>query len=155
MNDILAPFIGSLLDRGLVDLKIDGNSDEHFNNRLKLQKYVFLAKYYGLDMKYDFNMYLHGPYSQALATDYYALAKKPQILVKPTNTIISDKFFETVTHKDIDWLEAASTLLSLNKTFRDRQSLLDRTITMKEHISSEKIKSVLADLDYSKLISFE
>ncbi len=53
-----------------------GESEEHFNNRLKIQKYVYLVKYYGLDMNYDYNTYLHGPYSQQLAWDYYSLAKK-------------------------------------------------------------------------------
>lgn len=156
MHSSLAPFIGSLLERGLVDLTyIDGDSDEHFNNRLKLQKYVFLARYYDLDMKYRYNRYLRGPYNSGLAHDYYNLAKNRELLTKPNGAIIRNEFFELITNKDIEWLEAASTLLSLKESFRDRKSLLDRTISMKEHISDEKIQSVLEELERLKLISFE
>jgi uncharacterized protein YwgA len=146
-----------LIRRGLVDLNIEGDSDENFNNRLKLQKYVFLAKYYGLDMgyNYNYNMYLRGPYSRGLAQDYYTLAKNPEMLTQTTDINISNRFFESGANRDIDWLEVASTLLSLNRTFKDRQLLLERTINMKEHISREIIEAVLGDLESFKLISFE
>ena len=42
---------------------------ESFEDRLKIQKYVYLADRYGLKSGYDFDMYLHGPYSTQLAED--------------------------------------------------------------------------------------
>ncbi|MGC9108605.1 MAG: hypothetical protein ACP5IE_10520, partial [Infirmifilum sp.] len=42
-----------------------------FDDRLRLQKYVFIMEKLNLDLGYSFNMYLRGPYSPALAIDYY------------------------------------------------------------------------------------
>jgi uncharacterized protein YwgA len=39
---------------GLLDFDVLGDSGSHFDNRLKIQKYVYLATYFGLDMKYNF-----------------------------------------------------------------------------------------------------
>lgn len=154
MHNALASFVSSLQERGLVDLNLVGDSEEHFNNRLKIQKYVYLAKYYGLDMQYDYNMYRHGPYSPKLAEDYYILAKNPRLYANRTSLDIPNEFFESISNKNIEWLEVASTLLSLRRFFTDRESLLERAANMKEHIASETIGSVLMNLECIKLINF-
>ena len=154
MHDNLAGFIKMLEVRGLLDFNILGESEEHLNNRLKIQKYVYLVKYYGLDMHYDYNMYLHGPYSQQLAWDYYSLAKNRQKYDNEMNVTIRDRFFELVGNRDLEWLEVASTLLSLCGNFKDRKSLVDRTTNMKERIPIETIQSVLKELEHIKLITF-
>jgi uncharacterized protein YwgA len=154
MKSALLEFIDSLQKRGLVDLNILGDSEEHFNNRLKLQKYVFLAKYYGVDMHYNYNMYRHGPYSPELAEDYYVLAKHSQLYdAKSKSLYIPDDFFNLISNKNVEWLEVASTLLSLHKYFADRESLLDRAANMKAHIPSETIDLVLTELERIKLIN--
>jgi uncharacterized protein YwgA len=96
-----------------------------FNNRLKIQKYVYLSKYYGLDLHYVYDMYLHGPYSRQLASDYYSIAHNHEKYNDKINTHIREQFFELVKDKDIEWLdiewldiewlEAASTLISLHE----------------------------------------
>ena len=45
MHDNLAGFIKMLEDRGLLDFNILGESEEHLNNRLKIQKYVYICIY--------------------------------------------------------------------------------------------------------------
>ena len=154
MLDNLAGFVKTLENRGLLDFNILGESEEHFNNRLKIQKYVYLVKYYGLDMSYDYNTYLHGPYSQQLAWDYYSLAKNPGKYDNAMNATIRDQFFELVGNRDTEWFEVASTLLSLHEYFRDRESLSNRTANMKERIPIETIQSVLNELEHLKLITF-
>ncbi|MFZ0511422.1 MAG: hypothetical protein WAM14_07445 [Candidatus Nitrosopolaris sp.] len=154
MHDNLAGFIKILENKGLLDFNILGESEEHFNNRLKIQKYVYLVKYYGLDMHYDYNMYLHGPYSQQLAWDCYSLAKNPEKYDNAMNVTIRDQFFELIGNRDTEWLEVASTLLSLREYFRDRASLLDRTANTKERIPIETIQSVFNELEHLKLITF-
>lgn len=42
-----------------------------FNFRLKVQKFVFIAKYFGWNHTYKYNLYIRGPYSSALADEYY------------------------------------------------------------------------------------
>jgi uncharacterized protein YwgA len=61
-------------------LKRIGNFDpasfeSDFNDRLILQKTVYLMEKFGLHIGYYFSWYLRGPYSPSLARDAYALAK--------------------------------------------------------------------------------
>jgi uncharacterized protein YwgA len=148
---------------------LDESMGDNFENRFKIQKYVFLAKYFGLDMKYDYNLYIHGPYSSALADDYYELAtnlvrnnnnnnrndidankKKPPL----PDTFDANAFYGFVAGKNLEWLEAASTLLSLNESFTDRESLLDRITNMKDHIPREKIESILSELEKRRFVNY-
>lgn len=41
----------------------------NFDDRLKLQKFVYLIQSCGLNLGYDFKLYLHGPYATQLARD--------------------------------------------------------------------------------------
>jgi uncharacterized protein YwgA len=157
MNRDLPIFVKALANRGLVSLDIVGDSEENFDNRLKLQKYVFLAKRYGLDLGYNHSMYLRGPYSSRLTDDYYELAKSN--VVNTFNgsfpTGFDERgFFNLVNNKDLEWLEAAATLLSLRESFNDKTCLLERTKNMKDHISGEKIELTLIELEKHGLISF-
>ena len=42
-----------------------------FNERLKLQKLVFLARQVGFDIGFSFSWYIHGPYSPSLTNFLY------------------------------------------------------------------------------------
>jgi len=46
---------------------------ENFDERLRLQKIVYLLWAYGISLEYGFNWYVRGPYSPKLASDGYAL----------------------------------------------------------------------------------
>ena len=52
-NHTLASFIKFLEGKDLVKFDIDGDSDECFENRQKLQKYVYIAQRWGLDLPYS------------------------------------------------------------------------------------------------------
>jgi len=45
------------------------------NDRIRVQKAIYLAQAAGADLGYDYNWYLHGPYSPELANDYYKLSE--------------------------------------------------------------------------------
>ncbi|MFW9970464.1 MAG: hypothetical protein ACFFDF_09705 [Candidatus Odinarchaeota archaeon] len=45
--------------------------EKNFQERLIIQKLVFLLKHLGIKMKYNFNLYKNGPYSAKLTQDYY------------------------------------------------------------------------------------
>ncbi len=70
MKELLA-FIKFLRDNNIMSF-----NPENPTHRMKLQKYVFIAKFLGLNVPYEYNMYMHGPYSRKLAEDYYKLMKK-------------------------------------------------------------------------------
>ena len=138
----------------LFKFDILGDTPFNFSNRFKIQKYVYFAKYFNCDLGYDFNLYVHGPYSRQLADDYFELAENgtEEILDLPEE--FDDKsFYELVENKDEKWLEAATTSLSLNSHFKNANSLLERVANMKPHISKEEIYYTILDLDRDKLLN--
>ncbi|RLI89817.1 MAG: hypothetical protein DRO98_00275 [Archaeoglobales archaeon] len=65
----LAKFVNLLREAKIHKFNINS-----FESRVRLQKYVYIAKeIFGMKFDYPFNLYLRGPYSSALADDYYKL----------------------------------------------------------------------------------
>ena len=103
-----------------------------FDNRLRVQKAVFFLKHLGVKpfTDYEFNAYLHGPYSPALAQDYYRLKG-----VEPTPVELGDKeaLLKWFTSHNLDWLEVCSSILSI----RERYPRIDDEETYKLIIFSK------------------
>lgn len=150
----LASFIDLLENRNLVNFDILGDTDKHFENRFKIQKYVYLARYFGLDVGYDYSLYLHGPYSRDLAEDYYNLAMNHVFGIALPASFDKEGFLNFVNGMDNHWLEASSTLISLNKAFKDKTSLVRRITNMKPHIPIETINAALNELEKRKLVTY-
>jgi uncharacterized protein YwgA len=51
---------------------------ESFDNRLIIQKAVYLAQAAGINLGYFYHWYLHGPYCPALTRDVYAIVSEEQ-----------------------------------------------------------------------------
>lgn len=105
---MLAAFINLLKDN--LDFSFNINS---LDDRIKLQKYVFIAKSFGLDFGYHYSLYIHGPYSPNLANDYYYLSlngynDNGQL----PRTFKIESFKSAVQGRSIKWLEIVSTALS-------------------------------------------
>lgn len=113
MKKKLLAFI-EFLDRKM-GFKFDVNT---FENRFRLQKYVFISKFLGADFKYGHSMYLRGPYSSALAEDYYNLETLRKDDKDYLDYFEKEKFIEIVKGKDNEWLEIATTLLSVYKSYK-------------------------------------
>lgn len=154
MNPCLPTFVHRLNESGYVSLDVLGEGHAGFENRFKIQKYVYLARYYGLDMGYVFGMYIHGPYSSELANDYYELAKIGSMAEEYLpDSFDENSYFTLIRDKDTEWLEAAATLLSLNTRFNDKQVLLERVMNMKSHINPEKVVMTLEELNKRELVN--
>ena len=69
-GSLLAEFVAYLEKNGLVEFDALREDGADFRNRFKLQKYVFLAQCFGLDLPYRHGMYLYGSYSRELTKDY-------------------------------------------------------------------------------------
>lgn len=54
------------------DFKSKVHLKDNLEFRIKIQKFVFLAKYFGWNNTYSYNMYHHGPYSPVLSDDYHS-----------------------------------------------------------------------------------
>lgn len=143
----LANFLAFLDTNTLVNLnKIAEDSDEGFSNRLKTQKYVYLAKYFGLDFKYNYGMHLHGPYSRRLTGDYYQLGSSAADSTGTLDSIFnSERFLEVLKDKDENWLEIAATILHKRGTVEE-DSLLEYVSWIKCEHTGEFIDRVYSDL---------
>ncbi len=113
--------------------------------RIEVQKSVFLLKYFkskGL-MKYDFDIYLHGPYSAQLAYEYLSKGRMKLRFAKSKDKI-PDKTIEMMKQiilkdKDkpeeyIEFLEGLTTLLSLSQDFGGPDEALLKAITLKPYM---------------------
>jgi len=54
--------------------EILSDGDDGLDARVRVQKIVYFLGQLGFGVDYDFDLYYHGPYSQALSNDYYTLA---------------------------------------------------------------------------------
>lgn len=87
------------------------------DHRIRMQKYVFLAKELGLDVEFDYNMYLHGPYSPALAETYYEGLADVRASEEALDGLDTRRFLRAVEDRSTWWLELASTLVSLSNRY--------------------------------------
>jgi len=105
------------------DLKRDDTQD-----RLKLQKTIYLLQAFGLQLGYGFSWYRYGPYSQDLVQDAYTVLRSEECKYK-TDTISwkfskssLEKFekFEKICRdvlRDTDKLELAASVDFVRKTW--------------------------------------
>ncbi len=136
---------------------------EKFEHRLMLQKYVLIAKFLGLNLGYLHSIYLKGPYSPALADDYYKLADSYSLYkgdyIKELKGLNIEKFLNVVEGKDAKWLEIAATILSVYDRYRKKfhgAELIEKVVSTSCDIKSatdvKKIHRVCEELKSIKLI---
>lgn len=155
MEGMLASFIRFLEEKRLVKFDIDGDSDECFENRLKLQKYVYFARRFGLKLPYRHSMYLYGPYSRTLVTDCYKIARDRSLYDSAAPDLPSEfdhgSFLRSVKN-DPKWLEIATTLIEQSSAIGKRDKLVENVERTKNGVKRRYIESVLGDLDRHDLI---
>jgi len=89
------------------------DTDKHcFGDRIKLQKYVYMAMRMGLEPKeqLDYSMYIRGPYSSDLADIYFNQESWRRPLFD-RDGFDAHKFISTVGYRDTRWLEVACSIL--------------------------------------------
>jgi len=92
---------------------------DNLESKIKLQKYVYFAREFGLEFPYEFNLYIYGPYSPDLAKDYYSINR---IDVEPME--LPEEFINFLSGKDVNWLEIASTYLMIWKRYNRPKKFL-------------------------------
>ena len=156
---LLPRFIKYLEGENLVEFDILGGDERHFWNRFKIQKYVFLAKYFGLDVPYKHGMYLYGPYSGTLTEEYYGLAQNPgqyrDAGPELPQQFRSGQFLDFVRNRNNDWLEIAATLLSKRERIPERDVLLQNTEDTKVGFKRGFIEETLRGLEGADMIKFD
>lgn len=128
------------------------NVDE-FDDRLKMQKLVYFARECGLDVPYNYNIYRHGPYSPALAEDYYEISDSGNRRVGASE-IDTATFEELVEGRGNEWLEIAATIHKIERKFERkgvtnvRSEVIERVSNMKEK-SEDRVETIYEDLSES------
>lgn len=118
-----------------------------FNFRLKVQKFVYIAKYFGWNHSYKYSLYIRGPYSSALADEYYNddILKYSPLKI---NGFDLNSFNGFVDGKSIHYLESAFTILyymDCEENFT-RADAIEKLNLIKPHIDSEIVGNAYDDI---------
>ena len=118
-----------------------------FNFRLKVQKYVYIAKYFGWNHSYKYSLYIRGRYSSALADEYYDedILKYSPLEIEGFD---SNSFSDFVDGKSIHYLESASTILYYMGSEENltRAYAIEKLNMIKPHIDSEIVGNAYDDI---------
>ena len=153
----LARFIRFLEDENLVRFDIDGEGERQFENRFLIQKYVFLAKKFGLDLPYDYDIYTCGPYSSALTNTYYSMARSGNVYLLADGSSLgasfdAEGFLKAVRDKDKRWLRAATTLIRCSERYKDRGDLVEITKHIEDDDEDLRVSKTLSDLEALRIL---
>ena len=153
----LARFIKFLEDENLTEFDILGDEERQFENRFRIQKYVFLAKEFGLQLPYDYDIYMYGPYSSALTDTYYGMARSGDMHLLAEDISLGasfdkDGFLGAVRGKDKHWLEIATTLINCSTLYKDRKDLVEIAKYVKDDEKDMRVSKTLAELEALRIL---
>ena len=109
-----------------------GNTISTIDDRIAIQKIVCLTQEAGLQLGYSFNWYVRGPYSPALASDYYQIAAARDAVEADTKQFVLTEVAATAVQKvsavlnvpqevgldRVRWLELLASIAFLMKRYR-------------------------------------
>lgn len=163
MSMKLKDFMCFLQENKLVDLQSLLKKDESgCINRLKLQKYVYLAQTcLNNNFGYDFSVYSNGPYSPELANYYYETMDLNSIndsIMKKNwkfDTIFIKRFLDLFKDKELEWLIISATLIDTSNYLEDEQEILNKVHAIKSDYSKTYIYDVWKELKNKGLVEYE
>ncbi len=130
-----------------------------FENRIKLQKIIYLLQAYGINLGYIFSIYIRGPYSQELTkTAYYIQDFNSATNIdfeNPKDTEIFESYINKIEEfkHNIKWLEVASTLhlfKNMNKS-TSKDEIITKVMSIKP-FTKEEIEKVWGELKEWKIM---
>ncbi len=147
------------VELGFVLKKYEFSMDE-FDDRLKLQKLVYLLQACGVYLGYDFSWYLRGPYCSLLAHNGFNLQDVYKVI--PDDIKLKDKkdrdnfekFLEFIKDKDIDELEIAASLHYLNKV-RGKctdEDILKKVIAKRDNFTKQQVDKIWWEMKKQQLV---
>jgi uncharacterized protein YwgA len=117
----------------------------NFKERLESQKVQYIAQVFKVAPFYNYNLYIHGPYSPGLADDLYKL-NRSHIKIKPSKFVSDElkerfaKLKEFLKNKNLRQLEIITTLhWLLNEVELSNDKAKDKLIELK-NANSEEVK---------------
>ena len=146
------------VDLGLIMRHFDVDfSMSTFDERLRLQKFIYLLQTFGIYLGYDFSWHIRGPYCSTLATNGFALReiynKIPSNKVRFENPSVQKKFkkfqdFIKNRMADEQFLEIAASLHNLNATKISKDVDLVQTLMNRKpgRFREEQCREILEEL---------
>jgi uncharacterized protein YwgA len=139
--------LGGLIKRVYKDFEIST-----FENRVKLQKFIYILQTRGINLGYSFNFYLYGPYSTDLTRAAFQTPdlsslnavrfKDPEIEMQFSKIIEQiDKY-----KNDIKWLECATSIMFLKEIGLDREQIYKRIKNKKTTFNDSYISGVWSEI---------
>lgn len=138
MKKTLAGFIKALKENRIFTFKVN-----RFDARLKLQKYVYLARKFGLNLDYNYNLYIHGPYSPELAKEYYALGN-----IKGIKVDLDERFVDLIKGKSEQWLELAATIVMVFERYSNisDEMVIELVKSSKPFATEKELREIIKKL---------
>jgi uncharacterized protein YwgA len=143
----------------------DPTKDHNYETRFLLQKLTYIAKSLGMDVSYDFGLYLNGPYCPSLADDYYKNGNLVITMDSPyslktqefeISQVIKNKILSHPLNQNhqSEFLEAIATILFLKQEEPDLldDEVFQRVKEIKEYISD---KILIIALNTVKMLNFK
>jgi len=136
----------------------------YFNNRLKLQKFIYLVQATGLNLGYNFRLYLRGPYSTMLAREGFEMISMEESNELKFEDVESEKKFSDMLSfiqdkkDDSDVMEILASLLLFHKIYPDKTE--ENLVKLVEEKSprfngqGQKIKKYLSELKACAVLSW-
>ena len=120
-----------------------------FNNRLKMQKIIYILKYLDI-VNYNYTWYIRGPYSVGLARDYYKtyhMGETVQVDINNPERLQKVKEYLVTENLDHSKYELLSSILYQSKHYQiplsNTEEILHKISIEKPEFSSEDVKKML------------
>ncbi len=135
-------------------------SMDEFDERLKLQKLVYLLQSCGVYLGYDFSWYLRGPYCSLLAHNAFSLENYDQIpddieLKKSDDKKNFEKFLKFINNKNIDDLEIAASLHYLKKVHGygvGDKTIIGWVVAKRKNFTESQVQKIWQEMKKYQLI---
>ncbi|MGC8848563.1 MAG: hypothetical protein ACP5QE_06960 [Conexivisphaera sp.] len=123
---------------------------------LKVQKYVYFARFFDYDLGYKYNLYIHGPYSRELAEDYCAIDHDDLKRARPANIRDEERYISLLSGRDDTWLEIASTVMMIAERYPgiSEDELADLTLYAKPWAEEEYVRGAVGELRRHALLPY-
>jgi uncharacterized protein YwgA len=122
-------------------------SDEDSRGRLRIQKAAYLLKYLGVEpfAKYDFSLYINGPYSPELAREYFSEKIEEEAPEIESDTLELLEWF--MSHGE-RWLEIATSILMIRERYPEigAEETLSILRLSKPWITNKEFGEILGEL---------
>ena len=123
--------------------------------RIRVQKLVYLSKFFGWDNNYHFNFHPRGPYSVELSEDYNHFTS--QVSFKKEINLRINQFKEFTVNKSNDFLETASTILyylkMINAQTINEEKIIEILRYIKPHIPQKTVEEAFKKITILNLLN--